>query len=115
MQVIASHKVGVDQGSTVLFSDFENDGEMWTAVGPRKRVTPVKFSQAFEAAPMVHVSISMWDFDQRTNARADVSAQDVTATGCNIVFRTWGDTRVARVRVDWMAIGGVFDPDTWNV
>jgi hypothetical protein len=32
-----------------------------------------------------------------------------------IVFRTWGDTRVARVRADWLAIGEVRGEDDWQV
>ena len=35
------------------------------------------------------------------------SADAITERGFHIVFRTWGDTRVARVRVGWMAIGAV--------
>ncbi len=51
------------------------------------------------------VSISMWDLDQKTNSRADITAEKITRTGFHLVFRTWGDTRVARIRADWMAIG----------
>ena len=30
-----------------------------------------------------------------------------------MVFRTWGDTRVARIRADWTAIGAIIDEDNW--
>jgi hypothetical protein len=30
------------------------------------------------------------------------------------VFRTWADTRVARVRVSWMAIGAAHHADDWS-
>ena len=33
----------------------------------------------------------------------------------DIVFRTWGDTRVARVRVAWIALGAVANDDGWDV
>ena len=39
----------------------------------------------------------------------------MTPDGFALVFRTWGDTRVARVRATWMAIGPVRDDDTWDV
>lgn len=115
MRRINSHIIGIDQGSTVLFSDFEDDGEMWTGEGPRKLDTKVTFSEAFSAPPNVHISVSMWDLDKRTNARADVSADQITERDFNIVFRTWGDTRVARLRVDWTAVGPVRGDDDWDV
>jgi hypothetical protein len=31
------------------------------------------------------------------------------------VFRTWGDSRVARIRADWMAIGEVSGEDDWEM
>ena len=40
---------------------------------------------------------------------------EITGTGFQLVFRTWGDTRVARVRADWTAIGPVKDDDDWDV
>ena len=33
---ISQHKLGIQQGDTVLFSDFEHDGVMWTGDGPRQ-------------------------------------------------------------------------------
>lgn len=73
------------------------------------------FKDAFLAPPVVTVGISMWDLDHKTNSRVDILAENVTATGFEIVFRTWGDTRVARVRADWMALGSVKDDDNWDV
>ncbi|MEC8667985.1 MAG: H-type lectin domain-containing protein [Pseudomonadota bacterium] len=35
--------------------------------------------------------------------------------GFDIVFRTWGDSRIARARVGWMAIGEVGAPGDWDV
>lgn len=115
MRRIKGHLVGIDQGNKVLFSDFEDDGEMWTGNGPRKLETLVEFSEQFLTPPVVHVSVSMWDLDKRTNARADIAADAITETGFQIVFRTWGDTRVARVRVDWTAIGEVRGDEDWDV
>jgi hypothetical protein len=31
------------------------------------------------------------------------------------VFRTWGDSRVARICADWMALGSVRGEDDWDV
>ena len=53
--------------------------------------------------------------DSAANVRADVSTDNVTAEGFELVFRTWGDTRVARVRMRWMAIGPVASEDDWDL
>ena len=107
--------VGIDQGDIVLFSDFENGGRMWTGSGARERRGKIIFSEVYRSPPAVHCSLSLWDMDSATNARADVSAEKITETGFEIVFRTWGDTRVARVRIRWMAIGEVSGPDDWQL
>lgn len=107
--------IGIDQGETILFSDFERDGIMWTGEGPRQMRTHVTFSQPFVAPPAVTVGLTMWDMSNSANARADIGSEDVTEAGFSIVFRTWGDTRVARVRVGWQAIGPVRDEESWEV
>ncbi|SLN24630.1 H-type lectin domain protein [Roseovarius litorisediminis] len=115
MKRIANQSIGIAQGDDVLFSDFEDGGEMWTGQGPRERRKNLKFSEPFKVAPSVHVSLSMWDMDSATNARADVTAEKITANGFEVVFRTWGDTRVARARIRWMAIGAVAHKDDWEL
>ena len=42
-------------------------------------------------------------------------AETVNPEGFVIVFRTWGDTRVARIRADWIAMGELPDDDAWDV
>lgn len=115
MQRIGAHLIGVDQGSLVLFSDFKDGGAMWTGEGARELRRVIEFAEPFHGLPVVHVSLSMWDMDQKANQRADISADMVNPEGFVLVFRTWGDTRVARVRADWMAIGPVIGEDDWNV
>jgi len=107
--------LGIEQGSERLFSDFENDGEMWVGTGPRAIRVPVAFKQKFRGKPVVHVGMSMWDMDQKTNPRADISVNKITQNGFEIVFRTWGDTRVARIRADWIAIGELPHGDDWEL
>lgn len=115
MKRIHNHLVGVDQGSSVLFSDFEHDGEMWTGDGPRLHRKKIEFSEVFRTPPVVQVTISMWDMDQDSNQRADITAEEITEAGFDIVFRTWGDTRVARIRADWLAIGELKHEDEWDL
>jgi hypothetical protein len=109
------HLIGAGQGSVVLFSDFADNGPMWTGNGPREKRHAVSFAQPFRAAPLVQVAISMWDMDGETNQRADLRAEDITKTGFVLVFRTWGDSRVARIRADWLALGEVASEDDWQL
>jgi len=115
MRKLRSHLVGVDQGKVQLFSDFEENGEMWTGVGPREKRVTVLFQGVFRTPPAVSVTIDMWDMDQQTNVRADISTSNVTSEGFEIVFKTWSDTRIARIRASWMAIGEVKGDDDWDV
>lgn len=107
--------IGVDQGSTILFNDFAHDGAMWTGSGPREARQYQTFHEPFLSPPIVTVGISMWDIDHKTNSRVDISAEDISATGFEIVFRTWADTRIARIKADWTAIGPTWDEDDWDV
>ncbi|MFB2530902.1 H-type lectin domain-containing protein [Paracoccus sp. p4-l81] len=99
----------------MLFSAFQDGGDMWTGHGPRVAHHQIRFPTPYVAPPVVHVSMSMWDIDQQSNQRADISAADITPEGFVIVFRTWGDTRVARVRADWLAIGPLAHDDDWEM
>ncbi|WP_416916466.1 MAG: H-type lectin domain-containing protein [Roseicyclus sp.] len=115
MKRLTHHQIGTDQGSVLMFSDFADNGPMWTGDGPREKRVAVSFAGAFRAPPMVHVGISMWDTDGQTNQRADLRAEEVTEMGFDLVFRTWGDSRIARIRADWIAFGTVLGEDDWDV
>lgn len=113
MKRVTRGSLGILQGSRVLFSDFADGGPMWTGEGPRESRFIVTFSEAFVEPPAVMLGLSMWDMDHQHNSRVDISADVITAAGFHIVFRTWGDTRVARVRADWTALGPIRDADDW--
>lgn len=115
MKRLRNHLVGVDQGDVVLFSDFEDGGEMWTGRGPRERRRRIRFSEAYRRAPTVQVSLSMWDVDNSVGTRMDVAAEIVTEDGFDLVFRTWGDSKVARVRAAWMSFGELRHADDWEL
>ncbi|MBW4982672.1 H-type lectin domain-containing protein [Mameliella sp. CS4] len=115
MQKLTGSRVGIDQGDEEVFSEFATGGDMWTGEGSRERRKSVTFSEPFRTPPTVQVAMSLWDIDQRANVRADVAAENVTRTGCDLVFRTWGDTRVARVRMSWLAIGEAKSEDDWDL
>lgn len=112
---ISQHRVAIQQGDTILFSDFEQDGVMWTGDGPRQTRVHVAFAEPFVSAPAVHAGLSMWDISNDAYARADITTEDITAKGFAVVFRTWGDTKVARARVNWLAIGPARDDEDWEL
>lgn len=115
MKKIDTHRLGVDQGDVVVFSDFNDGGEMWTGQGARERRRAVAFSGPFRAVPAVHLSISLWDADTGPMMRAELVAENVTTEGFDVVFRTWMDSRFARLRVAWMAIGDLSHEDDWEI
>lgn len=113
MRRFNTSSLGILQGSRVLFSDFADGGVMWTGQGSRESRFIVTFKEAFLEPPVVMVGLSMWDIDNMHNSRVDISAEAITPQGFHIVFKTWGDTRVARVRADWTAMGQVRGEDDW--
>lgn len=115
MWKIRTHRMGIDQGSTLLFSDFKHDGEMWTGDGDREIREHIEFSERFLSPPAVKVGLSMWDVDHTANQRMDISAEHIHDHGFDLVFRTWGDSRIARVRAEWIAMGEVQHDDDWDL
>lgn len=107
--------IGIDQGEIVLFSDYEIDGDMWTGEGERARRHSIRFTERFRSWPVVQCALSMWDIDCGTNSRVEVSAEKITEEGFDVVFRTWADTKVARARVRWMAIGELHSDDDFEL
>ncbi len=115
MKRLRNPRTGVEQGDTQIFSEFESGGAMWTGTGDRERRKPVRFSERFADAPVVQVSVSLWDMDTRAAIRAEIRAENISETGFDIVFRTWSDSRIARLRATWLAIGALPFEDDWDV
>ncbi len=115
MKRLQTPRIGIDQGDVVVFSEFDSGGTMWTGQGIRERRKSIQFAATFARPPAVHVSLSMWDMDTEASVRADLSAETISETGFDIVFRTWSDSRIARVRAAWMAIGDLPFEDDWDV
>lgn len=115
MKKFNSHRIGVDSGLVHGFSDFANGGEMWSGKGERIRRVDVTYTEEFLNPPVVQLGFAMWDISNAANTRVELAAEDVTTTGFTAVFQTWGDTKVARLRANWMAIGEVDNEDVWDV
>ncbi len=105
----------MDQGDIEIFSEFEDGGTMWAGAGPRERRQRVQFSEPFNQPPVVHLSCSLVDMAAGTAYRAELVAEHITEEGFEVVFRSWNDTRVARIRAAWMSIGNLSYADDWDV
>ena len=88
---------------------------MWTSKGDRIVRRRVEFLEAFRKAPSVMVNLSMCDSDHATNTRMDLRAYHINERGVDVMFQTWGDTRVARIRVGWTAMGMLHEDDVWEL
>ncbi|WP_406649323.1 H-type lectin domain-containing protein [Aliisedimentitalea scapharcae] len=115
MKRLRNPRTGIAQGDVEVFADYVDNGPMWTGSGPRERVKSIKFDEKFATPPAVQVAISLWDMDTEAAIRAELVAQNITETGFEIVFRTWHDSRVARLRCSWIAIGELPFSDDWDV
>ena len=115
MKKLNSHRIGVDTGVAHLFSDFAEGGEMWSGEGERQKSVDVTFSEPFLTPPVIHIGFSLWDMSNDANTRVDLKSENITGDGFTIIFTTWGDTKVARMRANWMAIGEVEDEEIWDV
>lgn len=115
MRRLSNHLIGIQQGSHIMFSDFEDGGQMWTGTGPRESRARLDFDEPFKTPPAILTALAMFDMDEGSNQRADLSHGNVTITGFDLIFRTWGDTRIARIRADWTAIGEIAATDEWDV
>ncbi|MEC3862742.1 H-type lectin domain-containing protein [Mesobacterium sp. TK19101] len=115
MRRFASQSIGVEQGDALVFSEFEDGGAMWTGQGSRERRRTITFSEPYKSRPVVQVAMSMLDADTSVNLRCECIAEHITRDGFDLVFKTWSDSRVARVRLTWIAFGELGFADDWDV
>lgn len=115
MKKLYSSVIGIDQGTVSLFSDFEDGGEMWAGSGERQRRIAVAFSETFRSPPAVTVALELLDMHNGANHRHVIKAETITNEGFEVVFTTWGDTRIARARASWTATGEVNGEEDWDI
>ena len=85
---ISSDEIGIDQGSSVLFSDFADGGVRWTGRGDRESRHTIVFKEPFREIPAVVVGVYVWDVYHKHTSRADISAEKITKKGLDLVCRT---------------------------
>jgi len=65
----------------------------------------VYFAAPFDAPPIVHLSLTGFDLDQRDSNRLNLRATQITTTSFVAEISTWRETRVYSVAFSWLALG----------
>ena len=105
-QVVASLGAShVITATGTLFDHVEESGPMWEGEGDRLIHGRVIFTKPYKAPPVVSAHIVGMDSDQSANLRYWLNVTDIGPLAFTIEFKTWGNTRIGRVGVSWLAIG----------
>lgn len=107
-------EVQVIGASDELFNHVDDNRPMWAGDGDRRIEVTFQFAEPFREPPALTLGVIGIDCDQAHNLRYSVTAQNLTKTSFDVVFVTWGDTRIARASVSWQAIGMVRQALTQN-
>ena len=93
-------------------------GEFTALVGPSGsgKTTMLQLMGCLDKPDTGDVKINGQDvINLNANQRADISTENISTTGFDIVFKTWGDTKIARVRAAWFAIGEFAGDEEWEL
>ena len=116
MRRIDTNWLGVAEGHVTLFDHWVDATEMWEGIGPRQVRLPLEFDGTFAALPVIHLAPTLIDAHSDHFLRLNIRAEEVTETGFTLVADVWEDTRIARLGVDWQALGPLDDPEEkWDV
>lgn len=92
-------------GEGEVFNHVDNNDFMWGGEGDRMVRQKVLFDTPFLGIPLVSVGISGIDASRAQNQRFHLRAENITCFGFELVFVTWGDTKIARASATWTATG----------
>lgn len=73
-------------------------------IGERSILVPVKFLTPFKVKPDVVVALTFVDSDKSTNFRINITADQITKEGFNVIVKTWYDSKVYHVEGTWTAV-----------
>ena len=104
----------VETGHVQVFSDFEDNGPMWTGEGERSISNTITYNSPFQEKPIVSLQISLMDAQSGVPMRYSLKVKKETNKSFQIVFSTWLDSRFARVAVNWTAMGMKHGPEYWS-
>jgi len=116
MRRIDTNWLGVAEGYVTMFDHWSEATQMWDGIGERQVRTPIVFEGRFASIPVLHLSPTLIDAHSDTYLRLNIRAEDVSEDGFTLTVDVWDDTRIARLGVNWQALGPLDDPDEkWDV
>lgn len=92
-----------------LVNGYSANPEKWnllTGTGKREFTSHVDFKEAYAQKPVVVLAISGLDVLNAANNRITATATNVTPTGFDINYKTWANSQISSVFLNWTAFGG---------
>ena len=90
-------------GKETIFIHYPND-YMWTGQGPRGVQKFIHLpSGLFNGTPQVMAALACIDSSEQANLRVDVSVDMISNNYFRVSVDTWADTKLAMIKVAWMA------------
>lgn len=92
-----------------LVNGYSANPEKWnllTGTGNREFTSHVDFKEAYAQKPVVVLAISGLDVLNAANNRITATATNVTPRGFDINYKTWADSQIWSVFLNWTAFGG---------
>ena len=96
-------------GGEITSANYSVNPNTWTLLsgsGERKFTTHVDFKEAYKKTPIVALSLSGMDALNTANTRMSVTPTNVTEKGFDVEYKTWGNSQIWAVFVNWTAFGG---------
>ncbi|HBE16224.1 MAG TPA: hypothetical protein DEG17_16560 [Cyanobacteria bacterium UBA11149] len=103
---VSEFKVQGGEITSTSNSVIPNQWTLLSGTGERKFTTHVDFKEPYKQPPVVVVSISGMDVRTSANNRLVVTSKNVTASGFDVECKTWGDSQIWSVFLNWTAFGG---------
>lgn len=93
----------IAQGGRLQFHSGNNGWCLGSGEGTRSFWTCVLFDRSFIHPPFVALSLTGIDASKECNLRVVVEAHSVTQFGFDLEVRTWADTHIEAVSLNWIA------------
>lgn len=97
-------RMRIERGRVEVFNDYPN-GPMWVGSGPRTVSRAITFAAPYGAPPVVQISLAEVDAGNGANLRISTGVRTTSREGAAADVTTWSDTRLASVKLDWVAFG----------
>ena len=92
-----------------LVNGYSANSKKWnllTGTGEREFTSHVDFKEAYAQKPVVVLAISGLDVLNAANNRITATATNVTPRGFDINYKTWANSQIWSVFLNWTAFGG---------